>query len=137
MGKISPKRRRDLLNSYMVSQQSQVLTSELQENELPRKIKKSNSLTAKQMARRASKIQKKNLSRDDIRACSDLEDGSSSTTDSEEERDYNDGDDDFGDSNRSEDADMKLHEGQNKYMLKSVLEDIHMLYSETMFTSRE
>ena len=53
------------------------------------------------MARRASKIQKKNLSRDDIRACSDLEDGSSSTTDSEE--DYNDGDDYFGDSNRSED----------------------------------
>lgn len=78
-------------------------------------------------------VQKKNLSRDDIAACSDLEDESSSTTtDSSVEIDYNDGDDLFGvDESENE---KKLEDG-SKFFMKSVLEDIQSLYSETAVSS--
>ena len=78
-------------------------------------------------------VQKKNLSRDDIAACSDLEDESSSTTtDSSVEIDYNDGEDLFGvDESENE---KKLEDG-SKLFMKSVLKDIQSLYSETAVSS--
>lgn len=129
--KISPTRRRDLLKQNMVSQLRIELTNIVHEQQAPQK-KSNSSRQAKKLIQNVH-VQKKNLSRDDIAACSDLEDESSSTTtDSSVEIDYNDGDDLFGvDESENE---KKLEDG-SKFFMKSVLEDIQSLYSETAVSS--